>query len=371
MKENKKLIYIPLLICLLTFTACSKFIPVDKTKSEGTSSNVSNPVEASVPKETETPSATEISKSERSPSEASPEVCLFENSDQIKLELEDIAGYDALMLRVGLNEIYARKGYAFKDAYWKQYFESQSWYKVNENFSEADFSEVERANIAFLKEQKAELSSNILEVDFDGDGIKEHVTVDASIITKLIDAEEKWYPWDDSYMGALVTDIDITDGERELLLYDAGPSADYTSALCRYNPETQDWTIVSAQSTSYFDHEADGKGHIKLETFQYDIYEMGLFEYNQGKLNLIEITYPEFTLSKTVGALSKGTKVTIEPIESKPEKGEKAALKIIEVAHPENSEILYVEEESPYEFGRYFGLMQAYFDEVTEMYYGD
>lgn len=367
MKQNRKLIYIVLLICLLILTACSKWIPVDKTESKEASSNSSEQVDVSVSKMPET----ETTKSESLPSESFSGDYLFENSDQRKLNSEDIMGYDELMLRVGLNEIYARRGYAFKDAYWQQYFESQSWYKADENFSEADFSDIEKANIAFLKDHKTELSTHVLEVDFDGDGIKEQINVDASIITKLIDHEEKWYPWEDSYMGALVTDLDITDGERELLLYDAGPSADYTSALCHYNPKTQDWTIICAQSTTYFDHESDGKGHIKLETFQNDIFETGLFEYQKGELILKEITYPNYTLSKSLGVLPKGTTVTIEPIEAQPEKGEKAALKIIEALHPKNSEIVYIREDHPFEFGIYFGLMQEYFDEVTEMYYGD
>ena len=370
-KQNKKLIYSALLICLLILTACSKLIPVDKAESKEASSNSSEQVDVTVSEKTESESASELTKSESSPSELSSGDYLFENSDQIKLSLEDIRGYDELMLRVGINEIYARKGYAFKDAYWKQYFESQSWYKIDEKFSEADFSDIEKANIAFLKGHSPELSTQVLEVDFDGDGIKEHINVDASIITKLVDHEEELCPWEESYMGALVTDIDITDAERELLLYDLGPSADYSSTLCRYNSKTQDWTIISAQSTSYFDHESDGKGHIKLETFQNDIYATGLYEYAQGKLTLTEVTYPNYTLSKTVGTLAKGTIVTIEPIEAQPEKSEKAALKIIEASHPENSEIVYIKEEHPFEFGIYFGLMQEYFDEVTEMYYGD
>ncbi|GAU75563.1 YARHG domain-containing protein [Fusibacter sp. 3D3] len=369
MKPKHYLTSIALLICLLSITACGKLTTVDKTSpAPEVPSNASEQTDSQAPQETETTTLEDASTTANSSSLAPPSGYLFENSDQIKLKLEDVAGYDHLMLRVGVNEIYARRGYTFNDAYWKRYFESQSWYKADEHFSENNFSDIEKANIEFLKKQKAMLSIGEIHVDFDGDGIKENITVDESILTQIIDRESKWAPWDDSYMGALVTDIDITDGERELILYDAGPSADFTSALCRYNPKTQDWTCISIQTSQYFDHESEGKGHIELEVLQYDIFATGLYEYKQGELILKEITYPNYTLSKTLGTLQKGTMVTLEPI---PEKSEKAALRIIEAAHPENSEIVYVREENAVEFGVYFGLMQEYFDEVTEMYYGD
>lgn len=50
-----------------------------------------------------------------------------------------------------INEIYARNGYIFKTAEVLQYYQSKSWYVPNSSFSEADFNEYEKHNLALLK----------------------------------------------------------------------------------------------------------------------------------------------------------------------------------------------------------------------------
>lgn len=53
------------------------------------------------------------------------------------------------------NEIYARHGYIFKTEPYKSYFESQSWYHPNPNFSESSFSAEEKAMVdALIKYEK-------------------------------------------------------------------------------------------------------------------------------------------------------------------------------------------------------------------------
>ncbi len=48
------------------------------------------------------------------------------------------------------NEIYARHGYSFKSQNLKNYFLSQSWYKINPDFNEGLFNDIERGNIAII-----------------------------------------------------------------------------------------------------------------------------------------------------------------------------------------------------------------------------
>ncbi len=56
---------------------------------------------------------------------------------------------DLLILR---NEIYARRGKVFKSKDLKEYFEAQSWYKPDPNFKDEMLSEVEKKNLAVIKE---------------------------------------------------------------------------------------------------------------------------------------------------------------------------------------------------------------------------
>ena len=62
--------------------------------------------------------------------------------------LKGLSADDARKLR---NEIYARHGMIFHDAWLNDYFRSQSWYKPDPNFREASLSGVERANVAQIK----------------------------------------------------------------------------------------------------------------------------------------------------------------------------------------------------------------------------
>ena len=49
------------------------------------------------------------------------------------------------------NAIYAFHGYKFKNKNYADLFEKEVWYKINPNFSENDFNEIERANITLIK----------------------------------------------------------------------------------------------------------------------------------------------------------------------------------------------------------------------------
>jgi hypothetical protein len=55
-------------------------------------------------------------------------------------------------LRVLRNEIYARRGKVFKSKDLKEYFAAQSWYKPDPNFQDEMLSEVEKKNLAVIKE---------------------------------------------------------------------------------------------------------------------------------------------------------------------------------------------------------------------------
>ena len=52
------------------------------------------------------------------------------------------------------NAFYAIHGYKFKNPKYAEYFGHESnelWYKINPNFTEKDFNEIEKANINLIK----------------------------------------------------------------------------------------------------------------------------------------------------------------------------------------------------------------------------
>ena len=66
-------------------------------------------------------------------------------------------------LRLLRNAFYAIHGYDFKSQDLKEYFSGFSWYKPNPNFSESDFTEIERKNIELIRQmenQEEPLSSS-------------------------------------------------------------------------------------------------------------------------------------------------------------------------------------------------------------------
>ena len=68
-------------------------------------------------------------------------------------------------LRVLRNEMYARHGRVFKDKKLQQYFEAQSWYKPNPEFTDDQLSEVEIQNLAKIKAAEETATSKFAEAE--------------------------------------------------------------------------------------------------------------------------------------------------------------------------------------------------------------
>lgn len=80
---------------------------------------------------------------------------VFPNSSTQLLSAADVQGKTAYQLRIARNEIYARHGRKFNDASLQSYFNSCSWYKVNDSYNysneNANLNEIEKANIKTIK----------------------------------------------------------------------------------------------------------------------------------------------------------------------------------------------------------------------------
>ena len=75
-----------------------------------------------------------------------------------------IAGLYAEDVRKLRNEIYARRGYAFKDQWLQSYFKSLPWYEEAPGFSESELTPIERKNATFLAQREKKLESVIRQV---------------------------------------------------------------------------------------------------------------------------------------------------------------------------------------------------------------
>lgn len=76
--------------------------------------------------------------------------------------LEGLFLEDATKLR---NEIYARRGRVFQNRWLQRYFESFAWYKANPGFSEKLLTDIERKNIATIREYEKTAESSLRQVE--------------------------------------------------------------------------------------------------------------------------------------------------------------------------------------------------------------
>lgn len=75
---------------------------------------------------------------------------IIPQSSERKLTIGEVTGLGD-RAQDAINEIYARHGYVFKTRSIQQYYESQSWYHKNYNFSESDLTDIESYNIGLLR----------------------------------------------------------------------------------------------------------------------------------------------------------------------------------------------------------------------------
>ena len=91
---------------------------------------------------------------------------IFPYSGRVYLTLDNVRGMDEKTVRLGLNEIYARRGKIFKDKDLKDYFNDKSWYAplyIQEEFDSIEdtvFNSYEKDNIKLLERVENYLHEN-------------------------------------------------------------------------------------------------------------------------------------------------------------------------------------------------------------------
>jgi len=68
------------------------------------------------------------------------------------IKAADVKDLNADKIRLLKNEIYARNGYEFDNYRFQEYFDSKSWYKSIQDNKKVVLNDIEKKNIAFLKE---------------------------------------------------------------------------------------------------------------------------------------------------------------------------------------------------------------------------
>ena len=92
-------------------------------------------------------------------------VNIYFNEKELSEELikqQDLFFLSNDQLRLLRNAFYAIHGYDFKSQDLKEYFSGFSWYKPNPNFSESDFTEIERKNIELIRQMENQEETIIL-----------------------------------------------------------------------------------------------------------------------------------------------------------------------------------------------------------------
>ena len=118
---------------------------------------------------------TEATTQTKKATEKKEEKYILRDSSSRYLTEGDIAGLTDKELGLAINEIYARHGRIFDDKYYREYFESCSWYKGSvkaDDFDESVFNEYEKANIDLLAAYRNKDSKN--------DKEDKHVIADSS-----------------------------------------------------------------------------------------------------------------------------------------------------------------------------------------------
>ncbi len=195
---------------------------------------------------------------------------LFENSSTEKLHIYQIDGFDEESLALARNEIFARHGYIFSKASYKDYFQNKTWYTPSKKLDEIKLSEVEQYNVKYLEwreryiKEEGDYSSSWLKsrelerdfcdmycfevdkpfkMDLNNDGIDEEIVfqseskdewaVGLGVIkingkaSEEISGQFQGYIW--------VVDIDETDNYKELVINDMGLSSDYEDLYYYYD----------------------------------------------------------------------------------------------------------------------------------------
>lgn len=286
MQIFRRLIIAILAILIITFVGCN----------DAHRQAAQKPVETKSPSDDYDSISEDVSKENNTYKDS----FIFPYSNKEVIREEELETCDKFTLLLAKNELFARKGYKFKDKELSEYFDNKDWYKPSDEVPGTIdvLNEVERQNFSLIdnKYKDYDYQTNLetegnnlhFEKDINGDGIKETITAsfeDNQNIYKIsIDCNGKEYHFEGS--GAYVTsklffaDFDDRDQYIEFYVLDDGMSSDPTTIIYRLASEGIEKIMELDGCVSAY----NGKGRIYTEFCKtYDKYKQVLAYYELDK----------------------------------------------------------------------------------------
>ncbi len=205
-----------------------------------------------------------------------------------KVTEEEIFQLDSSILDYARNEIFARKGYVFKNDKYRDYFLTKAWYKPSEDVSVDNLNDIEKYNVNFLKFYEEYWSNNGTynrnqKQPYDAYKVNEKAFIDLNsdekkeeiIYQNLNDAGYRLSVngssiEDDKYTNLAdfiaVVDIDKSDKYLEILISDYGPSSDDYSTFYYFNNNKLVKMGETAGVIEYNEIKIDGSGNFSART---------------------------------------------------------------------------------------------------------
>jgi DNA gyrase/topoisomerase IV subunit A len=215
---------------------------------------------------------------------------IFPDSDKVIINSTELENCDKFTLLLAKNEIFARKGYRFKDKDLFEYFSNMSWYKPMDNVKGTleELNAVEKENFNLLDRSYKSFSQSYfnnleakdnkkyeqsIEKDINNDGAKEKISVlfegneenylDNYIITVSSKGKDYKIKGEETNLnsGLFFADFNIDDNFTEFYITSNGPSDDPRTSIFRFNGDS----IVEIMKLEAFITSYNGNGKIYTE----------------------------------------------------------------------------------------------------------
>lgn len=210
-----KRINILLSIIIILFSGCSNKESVVYVIPSTPNNDIIN--EATPTEQSESTEHTKPSETKQS----IPQSYIFPNSSKQLLTQADLFLYDSFTLKLAKNEIFARKGYIFKNEALKNYFNNMPWYEPNENIKGTfdELNDIEKQNVSLIEKY----SVNELNTSYYGDFKYKESTIKKSMSIKEnpynLSYEEVYYNGKLYYKESVKIDLNYDNLLEELTIY--------------------------------------------------------------------------------------------------------------------------------------------------------
>ncbi len=179
---------------------------------------------------------------------------ILPKSNTLKIDDETLYAVSPEHLQIARNEILARHGYVFKNAELQSYFSKKAWYEAEPGFTYDALNPIEKYNMAFLKYYESMGDEDTappmkptgisvfppekeVRTDLNGDGRPETILWSREDSHSILKINDVVFEEDGDYFADNfgISDIDVSDSRKEVVISDLGPSDDYVSTFYSFD----------------------------------------------------------------------------------------------------------------------------------------